>query len=82
MPHPIVHHYPERYRLYIPSVGDTVVCIEETATEAEMRERLLTYRPWQRASMPVVVHEHPWRFLWFYRVTVVRTITLEEMGLR
>jgi hypothetical protein len=55
---------------------------ERGPTLDEMRERLATYPPAIRDFFPDVVHEHPFRFLWHYRVRVVRTITLKEIGLR
>lgn len=82
MMRPIVRHYAERYRLYVPAGEGRRLMLEECPTLDEMRERLSTYPPPIRDFFPDVVHEHPFRFLWHYRVRVVRTITLKEMGLR
>jgi hypothetical protein len=80
--HPIVRHYPERYRMYVPAGEERQLMLEECPTLDAMFERLATYPPAVRDFFPDVVHEHPYRILWHYRIKVVRTISLKEMGLR
>ena len=80
--HPFIRHYAERYRMYVPAGEGAHLMLEECPTLDEMRDRLATYPPAVSDFFPDVVHEHPWRFLGSYRIRVVRTISLKEMGLR
>jgi hypothetical protein len=75
-------HYPRRFRLYIESADHERHPLEEGATLGELQERLSTYPPTVRAFFSDAVEEQPWRFLGWYRIRIVRTISLKEMGLR
>lgn len=81
MPQPLADRYAERYRVYVETAGEKLVLFEEAPTIEELTRKMEMHPPGVRLLCTDVLHEQPYRFMWWYRVEVIRRIPLRELGL-